>query len=40
MTARGRLRRRSIIGALPVVVMVLAWRARPGAYAFDAVDVA
>lgn len=33
----GRLRRRSTIGALPVVVLVLAWRAQPGTYAFDAV---
>lgn len=33
----GRLRRRSIIGALPVVVLVLAWRAQPGTYPFDAV---
>jgi hypothetical protein len=35
--AAARLRRRSTIGALPVVVMVLAWRARPGHYGFDAV---
>lgn len=32
-----RLRRRSIIGALPVVVLLLAFRGRPGTYAFDQV---
>ena len=37
--ARGRLRRRSIIGAMPVVAMVLAWRAQPGTYGFDAVEL-
>lgn len=40
MTARGRLRRRSIIGAFPVAVMVLAWRAQPGTYAAETVDLA
>lgn len=34
-----RLRRRSVIGAMPVVVLILAWRAQPGTYTFDAVRI-